>query len=55
VGSILNISGSAFTPDHWIEVIRHIQDIATKRSVPVSSLPSVSTWADVIELDEGRM
>jgi hypothetical protein len=32
-----------------------VQDIATKRSVPVSSLPSVSTWADVIELDEGRL
>ena len=32
-----------------------LQDIATKRGVPVSSLPPVSTWADVIELDEGRM
>lgn len=32
-----------------------LQEIATKRNVPVSSLPSVSTWADVIELDEGRM
>lgn len=32
-----------------------LQDIATKRGVPVGSLPSVSTWADVIELDEGRM
>jgi hypothetical protein len=32
-----------------------LQDIATKRGVAVSSLPSVSTWADVIELDEGRM
>jgi len=32
-----------------------IQDIATKRAVPLSSLPSVSTWADVIELDEGRL
>ena len=32
-----------------------VQDIATKRGVAVSSLPSVSTWADVIELDEGRM
>jgi hypothetical protein len=32
-----------------------IQDIATKRGVPLSSLPSVSTWVDVIELDEGRM
>src|SRR4029077_14009192 len=32
-----------------------VQDIAMKRGVPVASLPSVSTWADVIELDEGRM
>jgi hypothetical protein len=32
-----------------------IQDIATQRAVPVASLPPVSTWADVIELDEGRM
>ena len=32
-----------------------LQDIATKRGVPVASLPPVSTWADVIELDEGRL
>jgi hypothetical protein len=32
-----------------------LQDIATKRGVPVSSLPPVSTWADVIEIYEGRM
>ena len=32
-----------------------VQDIATKRGVPVVSLPPVSTWADVIELDEGRL
>ncbi|HSL05820.1 MAG TPA: DUF5069 domain-containing protein [Nitrospiraceae bacterium] len=32
-----------------------LQEVATKRGVAVSSLPSVSTWADVIELDEGRM
>lgn len=32
-----------------------VQDIATKRGVPVTSLPPVTTWADVIELDEGRM
>ncbi len=31
------------------------QDIATKRGVPVSSLPSVSTWAEVIDLDEERL
>ena len=28
---------------------------AKKRGVPVGSLPPVSIWADVIELDEGRM
>jgi len=32
-----------------------LQEIANKRGVAVSSLPSVTTWADVIELDEGRM
>ncbi len=32
-----------------------LEDIAAKRGVPSSSLPPVSTWADVIELDEGRM
>ena len=32
-----------------------LQDVATKRAVPVSSLPPVSTWVDVIELDEERM
>jgi hypothetical protein len=32
-----------------------IQAIATKRGVPVNSLPPVTTWADVIELDEGRL
>lgn len=32
-----------------------LQEIATKRGVPVSSLPSVTSWTDVIELDEGRM
>lgn len=32
-----------------------LDEIAKKRAVPVSSLPLVSTWADVIELDEGRM
>ena len=32
-----------------------LRDIAAKRGVPVASLPSVKTWADVIELDEGRM
>ena len=32
-----------------------LQEIAAKRGVPVSSLPAVSTWADVIELDENRL
>ena len=32
-----------------------LQEIATKRGVRVSSLPLVTTWADVIELDEARM
>jgi hypothetical protein len=32
-----------------------LQEIAAKRGVPVSSLPPVSTWADVIELDEHRL
>ena len=32
-----------------------IQALATKRGVPVDSLPSASTWVDVIEIDEGRM
>ena len=32
-----------------------LRDIATTRGVPVSSFPPVSTWADVIELDEDRL
>ena len=32
-----------------------LQDIATKRGVLVSSLPTVHTWADVIEVDEERL
>ena len=32
-----------------------LQEVASKRGVPVSSLPSVSTWVDVIELDEERL
>lgn len=34
---------------------RRLQEVATKRGVPVSSLPPVATWVDVIELDEGRV
>jgi len=30
-------------------------EVAKKRAVQVSSLPPVATWADVIELDEGRL
>jgi hypothetical protein len=32
-----------------------LQGIASKRGVPVASLPPVHTWADVIELDEERL
>lgn len=32
-----------------------LQEVAAKRGVAVNALPSVSTWADVIELDEERM
>jgi hypothetical protein len=29
--------------------------IAAKRGVPVSGLPTITTWSEVIELDEGRL
>jgi hypothetical protein len=32
-----------------------LQEIAAKRGVPVIALPAVSTWAEVIELDEERL
>ncbi len=32
-----------------------LEELATKRGVSISSLPSVTTWAEVIELDEGRL
>jgi hypothetical protein len=32
-----------------------LADIAANRGVPVESLPRVTTWTDVIELDEGRL
>ena len=32
-----------------------VQAIATKRGVPVTSLPTAHTWVDIIEIDEGRM
>lgn len=35
--------------------VGRLQEIAANHGVPVASLPPVSTWADVIELDEGRL
>ena len=32
-----------------------LDDIARKRGLPVESLPRVTTWADVIEVDEERL
>jgi hypothetical protein len=32
-----------------------LQEIAVNRGVPVTALPPATAWADVIELDEGRM
>ena len=32
-----------------------LDEIAKKRGVSVGALPKISTWADVIELDEGRL
>jgi Domain of unknown function (DUF5069) len=32
-----------------------LQEVASKRGVPVSSLPPISTWAEVIDLDEERL
>ena len=32
-----------------------LHEIAVKRGLPVSALPPVSTWAEVIDLDEERM
>jgi Domain of unknown function (DUF5069) len=32
-----------------------LEDIAAKRGVQLASLPPVSTWAEVIELDEERL
>lgn len=32
-----------------------LADVAAKRSVPLEALPSVSTWVDLIELDEERL
>jgi hypothetical protein len=32
-----------------------LTEIAAKRGVPVERLPAITTWVDVIELDEGRL
>ena len=32
-----------------------LSEIASKRGVPVESLPKITTWADAIDLDEGRL
>lgn len=34
---------------------RRLEDIAAKKGVPVSSLPPIHTWAEAIDLDEGRL
>jgi hypothetical protein len=34
---------------------QRLRDVAAKRGVPLDALPPVSTWAEVIELDEERM
>ncbi len=34
---------------------KRLADVAAKRGVPVEKLPPVSTWVDVIELDEERL
>ncbi len=32
-----------------------LREVAVKRGVPETSLPSVSTWVEAIELEEGRL
>jgi hypothetical protein len=34
---------------------KRLEDVAQKRGVPVSTLPLIATWADLIDLDEGRL
>ncbi len=34
---------------------QRLKDVAQKRGVPVSTLPHITTWADMIELDEDRL
>jgi hypothetical protein len=32
-----------------------LADVAAKQGVPVEQLPAVTTWVEIIELDEGRL
>jgi hypothetical protein len=34
---------------------QRLKDVAQKRGVSVSTLPHITTWADIIELDEDRL
>ena len=34
---------------------QRLEDVAKKRGVPVATLPHVTAWADLIELDEDRL
>ncbi len=34
---------------------QRLEGVAQKRGVPVSTLPHITTWADMIELDEDRL
>lgn len=34
---------------------QRLEDVAKKRGVPVATLPQISTWSDLIELDEDRL
>lgn len=34
---------------------QRLENVARKRGVPISALPQVTTWADMIELDEDRL
>ena len=34
---------------------QRLKDVAQKRGVPISTLPPITTWADMIEIDEGRL
>ena len=34
---------------------QRLEAVATKRGVPISTLPQITTWTDMIELDEDRL